>query len=594
MGLSNPTTTTTDALALTSAVGPASGNIIFYGDSLIQGVGSSTTGLAGSVSIASPYTGTTYSIPDVFQTTAIGLGLRVFNLGISGQTTAQGNSQYGPGVVSTTGTLTNNSTSGTITGTTTGLSGTMSVWAVNGAISYNTTATISGTTITLSSGATITGSTTLVFGTSRTYGSPNTFTGNAHVLSQASTGINTWFLNEYGTNDYHVGGITAIGTTTSGSTALGSLTIQTGVSVGSASLVGITGYNVWGGTGNGYGSQFTYLGTVASSTSNSVTLSSGANVLSSMVTFKFVPSLSAWETNYQGIVNAALADGDLVMVSTLIPFIAALPAAYTQGQYDESRLLYNAWLQSTYSGNAVSGVSFVDSASIPEFQYSNPNYLSYRSTSAGPHLNNIGYAVWVKNICIAFENAYSTYLQGTQPLMMRGGQISKMLGANVPLTDNSSNTFTGAMTVNGGANGGFIAGGNTSQNCLYRNNGSSTSTPAYFQICQQGTGDRVQTVGGFNGTVGTLPTTYNGWTVNWHNGGGAGVSSNTMELGVFGSSKLMTIDGLGNVIVPGVFFPVQAATAGAPSYVKGGMYFDTTLNKLRIGGATAWETVTSV
>lgn len=41
----------------------------------------------------------------------------------------------------------------------------------------------------------------------------------------------------------------------------------------------------------------------------------------------------------------------------------------------------------------------------------------------------------------------------------------------------------------------------------------------------------------------------------------------------------------------GVVFP--PAHAGAPTYVKGGMYFDTTLNKLRIGGATAWETVTS-
>lgn len=36
------------------------------------------------------------------------------------------------------------------------------------------------------------------------------------------------------------------------------------------------------------------------------------------------------------------------------------------------------------------------------------------------------------------------------------------------------------------------------------------------------------------------------------------------------------------------------ATASAPAYVKGGIYFDTTLNKLRIGGATGWETVTSV
>jgi hypothetical protein len=44
----------------------------------------------------------------------------------------------------------------------------------------------------------------------------------------------------------------------------------------------------------------------------------------------------------------------------------------------------------------------------------------------------------------------------------------------------------------------------------------------------------------------------------------------------------------------GLFLPVQATTAGAPTYVKGAMYFDTTLNKLRIGGATAWETVTSV
>jgi len=44
----------------------------------------------------------------------------------------------------------------------------------------------------------------------------------------------------------------------------------------------------------------------------------------------------------------------------------------------------------------------------------------------------------------------------------------------------------------------------------------------------------------------------------------------------------------------GVVFPVALATASAPTYVLGGMYFDTTLNKLRIGGATAWETVTSV
>lgn len=43
----------------------------------------------------------------------------------------------------------------------------------------------------------------------------------------------------------------------------------------------------------------------------------------------------------------------------------------------------------------------------------------------------------------------------------------------------------------------------------------------------------------------------------------------------------------------GLFLPEQATTAAAPAYVKGAMYFDLTLNKMRIGGASAWETVTS-
>ena len=34
-------------------------------------------------------------------------------------------------------------------------------------------------------------------------------------------------------------------------------------------------------------------------------------------------------------------------------------------------------------------------------------------------------------------------------------------------------------------------------------------------------------------------------------------------------------------------------TASAPVYKKGRMYYDTTLNKARVGGATAYETITS-
>lgn len=50
--------------------------------------------------------------------------------------------------------------------------------------------------------------------------------------------------------------------------------------------------------------------------------------------------------------------------------------------------------------------------------------------------------------------------------------------------------------------------------------------------------------------------------------------------------------GAASLNVSGLIYPQQAATA--PTYVKGAIYFDTTLNKLRVGGATAWETITSV
>jgi hypothetical protein len=40
--------------------------------------------------------------------------------------------------------------------------------------------------------------------------------------------------------------------------------------------------------------------------------------------------------------------------------------------------------------------------------------------------------------------------------------------------------------------------------------------------------------------------------------------------------------------------PPQYTTAARPAYVKGFLYFDTTLNKLVVGGAAHYETVTSV
>lgn len=70
-----------------------------------------------------------------------------------------------------------------------------------------------------------------------------------------------------------------------------------------------------------------------------------------------------------------------------------------------------------------------------------------------------------------------------------------------------------------------------------------------------------------------------------------GSGGNTLNLNLLDGS--LSVGSTTRITNAGVFFPVQAATASAPAYVKGGIYFDTTLNKLQIGGAAAWETCTS-
>jgi hypothetical protein len=67
-----------------------------------------------------------------------------------------------------------------------------------------------------------------------------------------------------------------------------------------------------------------------------------------------------------------------------------------------------------------------------------------------------------------------------------------------------------------------------------------------------------------------------------HNAIGAG--SNTVTLG----NTTIT-----NTILRGAVSFAQFTTATEPAYLKGGQFFNTTLNKMRIGGATAYETVTS-
>ncbi len=61
-----------------------------------------------------------------------------------------------------------------------------------------------------------------------------------------------------------------------------------------------------------------------------------------------------------------------------------------------------------------------------------------------------------------------------------------------------------------------------------------------------------------------------------------------------GSVTNFSVDSSGNGVFSGTASIGQYTTAGSPAYAKGKLYFDVTLNKLRVGGATGWETITSV
>jgi hypothetical protein len=67
--------------------------------------------------------------------------------------------------------------------------------------------------------------------------------------------------------------------------------------------------------------------------------------------------------------------------------------------------------------------------------------------------------------------------------------------------------------------------------------------------------------------------------------------------GVLGNSVISEVAGGIDVSGTGRFTGIlvlgQYTTATEPAYVKGAQFFNTTLNKMRIGGASAWETVTS-
>jgi hypothetical protein len=169
---------------------------------------------------------------------------------------------------------------------------------------------------------------------------------------------------------------------------------------------------------------------------------------------------------------------------------------------------------------------------------------------------------------------------------LSSGAFASPVLAITPSTTNGGTTFTSPFFELNGPNGSIDTfavqswwsgyGGTNDARMLVQ------ATTTMLSLCGQGSTNSTRIVHDTTAKAMTLSTASSAAAVK--NVLVANADTFAIDLG----NASATISALG------IFKPVQATTAGAPAYVKGAMYFDTTLNKLRVGGASAWESVTSV
>ena len=138
-------------------------------------------------------------------------------------------------------------------------------------------------------------------------------------------------------------------------------------------------------------------------------------------------------------------------------------------------------------------------------------------------------------------------------------------------------------------------------NSALQNNttGDCNTADGYYALLANTTGTYNTAIG--NGALQSNTTGNNNTAIGSNANNGQPNLNGTVAIGVDSTGISCTVNAdndfvLGttnhNVQVPGMFFPPQYSSA--PTYAKGAIYFDTTLNKLRVGGATNWETITSI
>ena len=234
--------------------------------------------------------------------------------------------------------------------------------------------------------------------------------------------------------------------------------------------------------------------------------------------------------------------------------------------------------QTIYGHNDISGYNIIASSNLSGPQasiYSNNNTIS------GGGIVALGYMNVASGTTSIAMGAYNQTLDGYAIGMGIGNTVYTSSGVGIGTWTTASGNGAVAIGFNLNQNiGTFMAGASAAQ---YAGYGQVAIGYCDSGQTHKATGNQAMVLGA------NCNATGNGTVCI-----GIGVNSSTassLNLGIGGLDFQITSAGL---FCYEVFFPMQHATSGAPTYVKGGMYFDTTLNKLRIGGATGWETVTSI
>jgi hypothetical protein len=366
-----------------------------------------------------------------------------------------------------------------------------------------------------------------------------------------ASGLNALYSNTTGYNN-SASGVSALANNTTGAyntaSGLNALYSNTTGNYNTASGQGAlysntTGnYNTASGQGalqsNTTGAYNTAMGMSAlyyntTGTSNSAM---GVNALANNTTgaYNTASGVSALANNTTGAYNTASGQGAL--------------QSNTTGAYNTAMGMSALYYNTTGTSNSAMGVNALQN-----------NTTGYSNSAVGQSALQDLTTTTIAATAIVNGTAYQIVTMGTT--------TSAQWIASGAITGRVGETFTANATAGVGT-GTVATSANIATQCL---NNTALGRSAGRGI----------TTGSGNTVIGANVT-----------GLAAGLTNNVIIANGTGSIRVQS--DATTITFADVIKPPQAVTASAPAYVKGGMYFDTTLNKMRIGGATAWETVTSV